>query len=187
MSVGNFDSISQALLVQKQRMDQLAQENHELRRQMSDLLEARGIFVEICGRRFALQVDQVSMPTINTTILTPAPLPAVAKPMTSVLQATSSDQPAISVTEEVTLAAEVDETPTNSLPQPAPSTPDMLDDQEAKPTPTTFLEEMMFDEFALAATVPITAWSDLGKKPEAIDEDEKAALRRELVGSFLLE
>ncbi|MBV9689108.1 MAG: hypothetical protein JO202_05285 [Ktedonobacteraceae bacterium] len=187
MSVGNFDSINQALLAQRQRMEQLAEENRELRRQLSDLHEARGIFVEICGRRFALQADQVSMPTINATILTSAPLTAPAESMISIPQATTSEQQGIAVTEEISLVTVVDETATNSLSQPAPSPTDMLDDQEAKPATTTFLEEMLLDEFAVAATIPMTVQSDPVKKSEAIDEDEKAVLRRELVGSFLLE
>jgi hypothetical protein len=187
MSVGNFASISQALLVQKQRMEHLAQENHELRHQLSDLREARGVFVEICGRRFALQVDQASTPTINTTMLTTTPLIVVAEPMLSIQPTTPSEQQHLSVTEEIALATDIDEAPTTSLPQSAPSTTDTLDDQEAKPATMTFLEEMMFDEFAVAATSPMTVWSDPVQKPEAIDEHEKAALRRELVGSFLLE
>ena len=51
-----------------------------------------------------------------------------------------------------------------------------------------FLEELLVDEFTAAATSPMHAWinsPEKGRPP--IDEDEKAALRRELSGSFLLE
>ncbi len=60
---------------------------------------------------------------------------------------------------------------------------------EKKNTPMqpTFLEEIMLDEFAAAATNPTAVWTGPIKKLETINEDQKAALRRELMGSFLLE
>ena len=56
---------------------------------------------------------------------------------------------------------------------------------------TTFLEEMLIDEFTAAITSQIPAWkgSQTRKLPtiDLIDEEEKAALRKQLIGSFLLE
>ena len=55
---------------------------------------------------------------------------------------------------------------------------------------STFLEDMLMDEFAAAATTPMTAavWQGaVTRQAATIDEDEKAALRKELIGSFLLE
>ena len=65
----------------------------------------------------------------------------------------------------------------------------------------TFLEEAMIDEFTSAATSPLAVWSgppapshatqrptpSEPKSQEEIDEEEKAALRHQLIGSFLLE
>jgi cell division protein FtsB len=50
-----FSQIAQAILKQKQRMEQLEAENRELRRYLDDLITGRGIFVEISGRRFPLR------------------------------------------------------------------------------------------------------------------------------------
>lgn len=50
-----FSQIAQAILKQKQRMEQLEAENRELRRYIDDLRTGRGIFVEISGRRFPLR------------------------------------------------------------------------------------------------------------------------------------
>jgi cell division protein FtsB len=50
-----FSQIAQAILKQKQRMEQLEAENRELRRYLDDLRTGRGIFVEISGRRFPLR------------------------------------------------------------------------------------------------------------------------------------
>lgn len=189
----NFDVIAQALLMQKQVMEQLEEENRELRRQLSDLHEGRGIFVEICGRRFALQVDQVSAPVTKTTIpLTsatsePVPLPPVPQPVTSIPQAVPSESPDFPLTDEISSLPDIDEPPTPSLPETAHATTELFDDEEAHPITATFLEEMMLDEFASAATGPMAVWPGPVKKQEAIDEEEKAALRRELIGSFLLE
>ena len=61
--------------------------------------------------------------------------------------------------------------------------------QTATPS-STFLEDMLIDEFAAAATSPMTAavWQGAAtKKAATIDEEEKAALRKQLIGSFLLE
>jgi len=49
-----FDHIAQEILKQKQRMDQLANENRELRRSIVDLRAGRRISVEIAGNRFVL-------------------------------------------------------------------------------------------------------------------------------------
>ena len=55
-----FGQIAQAILKQKQRMEQLEAENRELRQRLADLRAGRGIFVEIAGSRFALR-DSLSL------------------------------------------------------------------------------------------------------------------------------
>jgi len=64
--------------------------------------------------------------------------------------------------------------------------------EEDKPAATPFLEEIMLDEFAIALTSPVATWKkgqeeNTERKQQSIEEDQKAALRRELMGSFLLE
>jgi hypothetical protein len=51
----NFDHIAREILKQKQRMDQLAAENRELRQRIAELRAGRGISVEIAGNHFALR------------------------------------------------------------------------------------------------------------------------------------
>ncbi len=56
----------------------------------------------------------------------------------------------------------------------------------------SFLEEMLLNEFASAATTQMASWQDAGSNEAETtippgEEEEKAALRRELTGSFLLE
>jgi len=64
-------------------------------------------------------------------------------------------------------------------------------EEESPHTSSSFLEEMLVDEFASAATSPIAVWNGAENKTTtrklAIDEEQKAVLRKELIGSFLLE
>lgn len=79
----------------------------------------------------------------------------------------------------------------DSAPVPTPTATQDATPEEDKPAATPFLEEIMLDEFATALTSPMAVWKRSEKKKErkqqSIDEDQKAALRRELMGSFLLE
>src|SRR6266568_3782765 len=54
MGGSSFELIMQEVLGQKQRMDDLLAENRELHRQLTDLREGHSIFLEIRGKRFAL-------------------------------------------------------------------------------------------------------------------------------------
>src|SRR5947209_19882829 len=55
------------------------------------------------------------------------------------------------------------------------------------PASSTFLEEAMVYEFSAASTQQMGVWSGHITNHPTLDEDEKATLRRELMGSFLLE
>jgi len=59
---------------------------------------------------------------------------------------------------------------------------------EVSPTASS-LQEMLLNEFASAATTHMATWRDEEAETQipAGEEEEKAALRRELTGSFLLE
>jgi hypothetical protein len=59
--------------------------------------------------------------------------------------------------------------------------------QDEKVEETPFLQEILYDEFAAQMTSPLAVWNGPVEKEELIDEEQKAALRRELMGSFLLE
>jgi len=65
------------------------------------------------------------------------------------------------------------------------------EETEEQTTGPTFLEEVMIDEFASAATSPLAVWSDpkqeQEKKPAQTADEELAALRHQLIGSYLLE
>jgi hypothetical protein len=50
-----------------------------------------------------------------------------------------------------------------------------------------FLEEIILDEFAAAMTSPVAAIARPPEKEERTEEEQKEALRRELMGSYLLE
>lgn len=169
MNANSFDLIAQEMLKQQQVMQQIETENRELRRQIAELRQARGIFVEICGQRFAVGGE--------------------------VLNAASSSMP-LSATASSDPAYASAEAPTIEIAKPSvaeENTPVQRDEQKTgQPSASTFLEEIMIDEFASASTNPMAVWSGTPKPSptkgeESIDEDEKATLRRELMGSFLLE
>ena len=184
MSSSSFELIMQEVLIQKQSLEELIEENQDLKRQLTDLREGRGVFLEICGKQFGL----VGEPVVAS--------PQVVSPL--------QDSP---VSYQETIRMALNETPMSVVPEtPLPSNdefeqvanyPDQeveeLREEEVLQTAlpsSTFLEDMLIDEFAAAATSPMTAavWQGaVTQKAATIDEEEKAALRKELIGSFLLE
>src|SRR5579859_2006335 len=89
-SSSGFDNILEALIQQKQVLEDLHAENETLRQQLADLRAGHGIFIEILGTRIPLAstpdvhiVDGVSdenTPAINAIEET-APVLAVAPPV----------------------------------------------------------------------------------------------------------
>ena len=167
-SGSNFELIMQEVLKQKQLLEELQSENDELHRQLGELREGRGIFVDILGKRFPL----VELP--------------------------ESDSPNREATPGADLSLqETTEILSESLPSSIPETPvpalkySVEEDQEDLPTyltPTmsTNLEEAMLDEFSAAATremSQVAVWSGPITNPPTFDEKEKENLRRELSGS----
>jgi hypothetical protein len=150
-----FELIMQELLKQKNRLEELAQENRQLRSQLADLREGRGISVAILGQRFS--------PAVNS----PEPLATLQRPP---------------VTDEAPGKA----ISTTSIPDALPIEyePDR-DEITLSPSPA-FLEEMIFDELASAATSPLAIWNDSATGSSLQAEEEKAALRDELTDSYLL-
>ena len=187
MGGSSFDLIAQELLRQKQVMDQMEDENRELRHQLTDLREGRGIFVDIAGRRFSLFSEYTTPSEMTNT---------EAEPTTEV-EPTVAEQEPQPQPEPMVAQHDVAQDETEELVMSIPETPritvDFYEDEEGaaeeQMTGPTFLEEVMIDEFASAATSPLSVWSDpkevQEKKPEA--DEELAALRRQLIGSYLLE
>jgi hypothetical protein len=173
MAGNGFDSITQAVIQQKQMMDKLEEENRELRRQLADLRAGHGIFIEIAGERFPLR-GEIPAPQTFVMDVQQQDFSAPTTPSPEVPVFTTSNH------EEMTEFA-----PTMELPPIEDAT---QENEEQKKAPT-FLEEIMIDEFAATSTTPMAVWKSpiKNQQQEQIDEEKKAALRRELMGSFLLE
>ncbi|MBV9229951.1 MAG: hypothetical protein JOZ18_11610 [Chloroflexi bacterium] len=170
MGETSFNLIAQKLLEQKSLMEDLAKENRELRRQLTDLRAGKGIFIEIGGTSIPL-----------------AELISAETPVMSAPQNVSAPQKASTPQEAAT---SITEKPTSIMPTVAGSeqeaaTPSTIEEEEKTDVPT-FLEEVMLDEFSSALVNSKAVWSG-PPKPEELEEEQKAALRRDLMGSYLLE
>jgi hypothetical protein len=153
-----FDQIAQEIIKQKQRMDTLQAENHDLRQQIADLRSGRGIFVDIYGSRFALrddsfleQANSTSSVSSNTSPLTP----------TIVTSTPSTTQPLYheSTTE---IAKITDQIQAQNVKDQANNEAE----QKSAGGKSTFLEEILLDEFNNALTSPNAVWQDpTEKKP----------------------
>jgi hypothetical protein len=235
-SSSGFDNILEALIQQKQVLQDLQSENESLRQQLADLRAGHGVFIEILGTRIPLTstpdahdsdgVSDENAPSINVIEETaPVPAVAVAPPVendawlldTSVIQlpepdpalqettmvpATGSDltlQPTASISSEDLQAAE------QAAPLPSSASDFVIEDvsenESESPVPagssSSFLEDAMLAEFATASTRHVGNWSGpitnnpipngpITNNPD-LDEEAKAALRRELMGSYILE
>jgi hypothetical protein len=180
MSDRGFDFIAQAMMKQKQLMDELENENRELRRQITDLRAGYGIFIEVEGKRFPIKGEIV--------VAQAAPVSYVIEPdFSAYFTAPSLPEELISPINENKQNAEVVQALEVSFVEELPL---QQEEEQAQEKAPTFLEEIMIDEFATASTSPMSSvWNGASKKQEQeqIDEEQKAALRRELMGSFLLE
>ena len=168
----NFELIMQEVLKQKQLLEDLISENDELHRQLAELREGRGIFVDILGKRFPL-VD-ISVDDSSNRIATPATDLSLQETTEIVRESLPSSRP---------------ETPVPALTSSIEDAEEDLPTYEAPPK-STYLEEAMLDEFSELATQEmgqVAVWSGPITNPPAFDEKEKENLRRELSGSFLLE
>jgi hypothetical protein len=175
MSDGSFEFILRALRNQKQRLEELQAENSELHQQLTDLRNGHGIFVEILGTRFALVETQPGALYASTMIqVQDAPTMQIAQTITAPTLLSMPETPRTlePVEESSALQDQVTEEISQSL-SPAPS----------------FLEEVDEDDFLRSVTSPIAIWSGTETNPrqKPVEEDENAALRRQLIGSFLLE
>jgi len=168
----NFDLIMQEVFKQKQLLEDLISENDELHRQLADLREGRGIFVDIIGTRFPL----IDISRVDSSIRTVTPEADLSLQETSEIVSES-------------LSSSVPE-----IPVPTLKSSEEDDDEDlptyVSPQMSTYLEEAMLDEFSALATREmgqVAVWSGPITNPPTFDEKEKENLRRELSGSFLLE
>jgi len=150
-----FELILQELLKQKQRLDELKKENQELRSQLAELREGRGISIDILGQRFSPALDA------------PEPLAISQGPPISDQAADKAIYTTSMLDASLNQHHQDGEA---SIPSPSPA----------------FLEEMLFDELASAATSPLAIWNDSATGSSLQAEEEKAALRNELTDSYLL-
>ncbi|TMD70349.1 MAG: hypothetical protein E6I91_00165 [Chloroflexi bacterium] len=196
MSGSSFELLMEELLNQKRIKDELIAENQSLRRQLANLREGQGIFLEIQGQLFALDGEtafrspQVDLTAQDSSIVEQA---TAFMPVSDAVEQATTVMP---VSETVSETAEATGT---SKETPMPSTDPFeqlsyspnanAEEEEAPATTSTFLEDMLVDEFATSATSPMAVWKGAKKtrKLTGIDEEEKASLRKELIGSFLLE
>ena|SRR6266566_5163105 len=137
---GSFALVMQALLQQKQILDELDAENQKLHRQLADLRAGVGISINILGQQFSLAVTGIEKKETQQT-------PALEK------------------------ASKIDRTTEDLSPSSS----------------TAFLQEMIVNKFASAATNQMAALRESAMKSPTNEEEKKQVLRRELTGSFLLE
>ncbi len=177
-SVNSFELILEEVLKQKQVLEDLRAENEALRQQLTALRAGQGIFIDILGYRIQLASEMHEESSEEIVVLS-------KEDTTPTLSVTPSPR---------------SELPAQETPAPAGETIAPLDDSDkflieevsdnGTPFPVTassFLEEAMLDEFSTATTRQMGAWPGPITNHPTLDESEKAALRRELMGSFLLE
>jgi len=171
MSSKSFDLITQELVKHQQTMELLQAENRELRQQLTDLRTGRGIFIEINGKRFPLNasfLSQISSVQSSSSVQQEANPLIADKPTTAISKLSSAEA--------------------------AKSASPSQNSKQAETGSSTFLEEAMISEFAsaLSSSSPVAALQDPIKqrqedKQEKSEEEQKAVLRRDLMGSYLLD
>jgi len=176
MGGSNFEQLIEEVLNQKRLMEDLLAENHELRRQLADLRDGRVIFLEIQGQRFLLAgeiaADSQQVERSSQEVF-------VAEQATTMMPISGA----------VVVTGASPETPAPGTDEIEQLSYSLNREEVAAPSrPSSFLEQMLVDEFAAAATSPMAVWQgSKTRKLATIDEEEKAALRKQLIGSFLLE
>jgi hypothetical protein len=230
-SSSNFDAILEALIRQKQVLEELQAEHESLRQQLADLRAGHGVVIEILGNRipltgtpdawlndvvsdgnapvFTATEETASVPAVppadqdaslqeTSSIELPEPDPAMQE--TTLVVATVSDparQPTASISSEELQAAE------QGTPSPDSDfvIEDVSENENGVAVPagssSSFLQDALLAEFASASTRQVGNWSGpitnspisngpITNNPD-LDEEAKAALRRELMGSYILE
>jgi hypothetical protein len=157
MGTNYFEQLGREILHQKRLMDKLKEENRELRRQIAELREGRGIFIKIGDQRIPLLSDEEGTTPANNAI-----------------QAKQSDDEDTSgrITSQAASQTEQKE----PVPEEATRTKEV-----------PFLEEVMLDEFASALTNPVPTTTPEPRKAQKNAYEERWRLRQDLQGSYILE
>ena len=192
MSGGSFELLMDEVLNQKRIMDELLAENHSLRRQLADLRGGRGIFLELQGQIFALDGETAfRSPQVDSTAqdFLIAEQATTAMPVSETMEQAMTIAPVSGATVATGTSKETPMPSTDPFEQLSHSFNSNSEEEEASTTTSTFLEDVLVDEFATEVTSPMAVWKGAKKtrKLTGIDEEEKATLRKELIGSFLLE
>lgn len=229
-SSSKFDSILEALIQQKQVLEDLQAENEALQRQLADLKAGHGVFLEILGTRIPLVVspdthvadvvstgNTLALTTMEETAPVRAVTPATEKDAslqeTSVMQVAEPDPtlqettaiaaPMVDPALQPTTSISSETMPTAERETPLPGSDFVIEDvsENEEPMPahasSNFLEDALVAEFSTASSRHVSNWTGpitsgpLNNGPITsnpnLDEEEKAALRRELLGSYILE
>jgi hypothetical protein len=152
MERDSFDLIIEAVLKQKQLMERLVDENWQLRRQLADLREARGIFVDIDGRRFWLSAQSSQI------------APATTPPANAPLHASSG-------TSDTTSATNASSTRAIGLMEPQQGE----EEEEESITSPSMLQEGIENAFCEQPTTPIERSLKEAEYQEAVTEPEVVA------------
>lgn len=207
MGGSSFDLLLEEVRNQQRAMEELQARNDELRQQLALLRNGQGIVIEICGQRFTLasnsELEAVNNKVAATqqvnTDTAKAEVKHTVAADTTVREAKKEKVAGTTSDTAVLAPLEMAEQPTTEVADvPSPIAAEETREEPALPTPiaateqkaaSTFLEEIMLDEFASQLTTPLAVWNGPPKKQDTsdIDEEQKAILRRELMGSFLLE
>ena len=217
MSENYFDLITQEVYKLKTRREHLEDENRTLHQQLADLRSGHGIVVEIEGKRFSLisPTTSLSAPAHQESLTSGSTLTDSASPISTSHDIVSAptqvmtplrEEPQEALVEQTLDAEEViaevaeDEEPSGAVITKVLEIPSMAHaslELEEEDIASSFLEEALIDEFTSAATSPLAVWSGPPtpstpirakvRTQEEIDEEEKASLRQQLIGSFLLE
>lgn len=172
----SFDLILEEVLNQKRVLEELQTENEALRQQLSALRAGQGIFIDILGHRIPLASE---MYDDAPDVVSVAAKEDTAPFLNSTSPSTEEQSPREAAAQE-------------SL-TPLPDSDKFLVEEVSEsgtPIPVTsssFLEEALLDEFSSATTRQMGVWGGPITNHPTLDENEKATLRRELSGSYLLE
>jgi hypothetical protein len=177
----SFDLILEEVLKQKRVLEELQAENEALRQQLADLRAGKGISIDIEGQRFPLHfedqtfLNEAAPDASQKEVHTPSPEEVPSLPVGPVSEGATAILNEVHPEEAKDTSGDflLEEVSDNGTPFPA--------------TASSFLEEAMLEEFASASTRQMNVWSGPITDHPTLDEHEKASLRRELMGSFLLE
>ncbi len=156
----SFDLIMQEVLNQKQRLDELVEENQDLQRQLADLRAGRGILLEIGGQRFALNEIAAVATTSGVEWPVQEPVNDMAKSTPLMNEAATGGE----VDGDISLPQAAQPADGEAAPlngghyQEIQAAVGGEETGEKAPAHTTFLEDLLVDEFATAATSPMLAW-----------------------------